>query len=147
MEPQLERINRSNILFRQSKMEDQKKSFSTIDEYIATFPKEIQDRLNVIRETIKSCVPDETTEKISYQMPTFYLEGNLVHFAAYKNHIGFYPTPNGINEFADELAIYESGKGSAQFPNDQPLPLELIRKIVKFRVDENLRKAELKKKK
>lgn len=128
-------------------MDDQKRSFSTIDEYIATFPSEIQERLNIMRETIRSCVPDETTEKISYQMPTFFLDGNLVHFAAFKNHIGFYPTPNGINEFAKELSIYESGKGSAQFPHDQPLPLDLIRKIVKFRVEENLKKAELKKRK
>jgi len=86
------------------------KNFSTVAEYIQSFPQEIQDKLEIIRETIRSCVPEGTTEKISYQMPTFYLEGNLVHFAAYKNHIGFYPTPNGIQAFENELSKYESGK-------------------------------------
>ncbi|HKZ43744.1 MAG TPA: DUF1801 domain-containing protein [Anaerolineales bacterium] len=123
------------------------KNFSTVAEYIQSFPQEIQDKLEIIRETIRSCVPEGTTEKISYQMPTFYLEGNLVHFAAYKNHIGFYPTPNGIQAFENELSKYESGKGSAQFPLDKPLPLDLIKKIVKFRVEENLKKAEIKKNK
>jgi uncharacterized protein YdhG (YjbR/CyaY superfamily) len=96
-----------------------------------------------LRATIHSCAPD-ATEKISYQMPTFYLYGNLIHFAAYKNHIGIYPTPNGIEAFADELSKYEGGKGSKKFPLNEPLPLELVNRIVKFRVEENTKKAELK---
>ena len=120
-------------------------NYSSVEEYIQSFPEEVQDKLKTIRETIRSCVPEGTSEKISYQIPTFYLEGNLVHYAAFKNHIGFYPTPNGIQTFKNELSRYESGKGSAQFPLDEPLPLELIRKIVRFRVEENLKKTDLKK--
>lgn len=125
-------------------MEKNGTPYTTIDEYIALFPADIQKRLQELRETIRSCAPG-ATEKISYQMPTFFLDGNLIHFAAFKNHIGLYPTPNGIQAFNNELSIYESGKGSVQFPLDQPLPLELVKKIVKFRVEENTRKAELKK--
>jgi uncharacterized protein YdhG (YjbR/CyaY superfamily) len=121
-------------------MENDKAGFSTIDEYIATFPKDVQAILEEVRATIKTCVP-EAEEKISYQMPTFALNGNLVHFAAFKNHIGFYPTPSGIQAFKDELSIYANAKGSVQFPIGKPMPLELIRKIVKFRVAENLAKA------
>lgn len=124
-------------------MQNNKTTFSTIDEYIASFPDEIQKKLHDLRETIRSCAPG-ASEKISYQMPTFFLHGNLIHFAAYKNHIGLYPTPNGIQAFSKELSIYASGKGSVQFPLDKPLPLELVKKIVKFRVEENLKKAELK---
>jgi uncharacterized protein YdhG (YjbR/CyaY superfamily) len=94
-----------------------------------------------MRATIKETAP-EATEKISYQMPTFYLNGNLVHFAAFKSHIGFYPVPTGIEKFKKELSVYKTTKGAVQFPLDQPLPLDLVRKIVKFRVAENLRKAE-----
>ena len=118
----------------------------TIDEYIARFPKEIQELLETIRITIREAAPD-AEETISYQMPTFKLKGNLVHFAAYKNHIGFYPTPSGIEKFRDELSAYKGAKGSVQFPIDQPLPLELISKIVKFRAAENLEKAKAKVKK
>jgi uncharacterized protein YdhG (YjbR/CyaY superfamily) len=114
--------------------------FQSIDEYIAAFPAEVQKRLQEIRSVIKSAAP-QATEKISYQMPTFYLNGNLVHFAAFKNHIGFYPVPSGIEAFKRELSKYAQGKGSVQFPLDEPLPLALIRKIVKFRVAENLKKA------
>jgi uncharacterized protein YdhG (YjbR/CyaY superfamily) len=122
-------------------MSDEKKAtFSTIDEYIALFPPEVQARLKTIRATIKAAAP-EATEKISYQMPTFYLEGNLVYFGAYKNHIGFYPTPGGLTQFEAELAPYKVAKGTAQFPHDQPLPLDLITQIVKFRAAENLKKA------
>lgn len=115
----------------------------TIDEYIATFPEAVQLTLQELRAAIKSAAPD-AAEKISYRMPTFFLKGNLVHFAAYKNHIGFYPAPSGIQAFAKELSVYESSKGAIRFPIDQPLPLELIKKIVEFRVAENLSNAALK---
>lgn len=113
---------------------------TTIDEYIAGFPPEIQEILKKIRETIRGAAPG-AEETISYQMPTFKLKGNLVHFAAYKKHIGLYPTPSGIEEFKDELSVYTSGKGSARFSLDEPIPFDLISKIVKFRVKENLAKA------
>ena len=112
----------------------------TIDEYIAGFPPDVQEVLQKIRQTIHEAAP-QATEKISYQMPTFYLKGNLVHFAAFKEHIGFYPVPTGIEKFKKELSVYKQGKGSVQFPLDQPMPYELITKIVKFRVKENLAAA------
>jgi uncharacterized protein YdhG (YjbR/CyaY superfamily) len=124
-------------------MESNKAGFTSIDEYIATFPEEIQKILEEMRATIKASAPD-AQEKISYQMPTFFLKGNLVHFAAHKNHIGFYPTPGGIQAFKHELAIYENAKGSVQFPIEKPMPLELISKIVRFRVAENLENAGIK---
>ena len=124
-------------------MESNKAGFTSIDEYIATFPESTQKILGELRATIKEAAPD-AVEKISYQMPTFALKGNLVHFAAYKNHIGFYPTPSGIEAFKHELSIYEGAKGSVKFPIDKPLPLELISKIVRFRVAENLKNAEVK---
>ena len=124
-------------------MESNKAGFTSIDEYIATFPESTQKILGELRATIKEAAPD-AQEKISYQMPTFALKGNLVHFAAYKNHIGFYPTPSGIEAFKHELSIYEGAKGSVKFPIDKPLPLELISKIVRFRVAENLKNAEVK---
>ena len=124
-------------------MKSSKAGFASIDEYIATFPEDIQKILQEMRSTIKAAVPD-AKEKISYQMPTFDLKGNLVHFAAFKSHIGFYPTPSGTEAFKDELARYQAGKGSIQFPIDEPMPLELITKIVKLRVAENLKKAEAK---
>ena len=123
-------------------MENKPGGYASIDEYIATFPKDIQKILEELRATIKAAAP-EAKEKISYQMPTFDLKGNLVHFAAHTNHIGFYPTPSGIEAFKNELSIYASAKGSVQFPLDKPLPLKLIRKIVKFRVSENMKKAEI----
>ena len=109
------------------------------------FPSDVQEVLQKIRKTIHEAAPD-ATEKISYQMPTFYLNGNLVHFAAFKEHIGFYPVPSGIEKFKKELSVYKQGKGSVQFPLDQPMPYDLITKIVKFRVKENLEKAKSKKK-
>jgi uncharacterized protein YdhG (YjbR/CyaY superfamily) len=115
-----------------------------IDEYIAGFPADIQEILEKIRMTIRKAAPD-AEEAISYQMPTFKLKGNLVHFAAFKNHIGFYPVPTGIEKFKKELSVYESGKGSVKFPLDKPIPYTLIAKIVKFRVKENLEKARAKK--
>ncbi len=123
-----------------------KNSYNTIDEYIALFPDEIQYKLNRIRETIKAAAP-EAGEKISYQMPTFTLKGNLVHFAAFKNHIGFYPTPSGTEEFKRELSAYDGSKGTVRFPLDKPIPYDLIRKIVVFRVMENLQRTEAKSKK
>ena len=121
-------------------MERNKVGFVSIDQYIGTFPEETQKILRKLRATIKAAAPD-AEEKISYQMPTFALNGNLVHFAAFKNHIGFYPTPSGTQAFKRELSIYEGAKGSVKFPIEKPLPLELIRKIVKFRVAENLKKT------
>jgi uncharacterized protein YdhG (YjbR/CyaY superfamily) len=127
-------------------MENNKVGFTSINAYVATFPKEIQKILEEVRATIKAAAPD-AEEKISYQMPTFTLKGNLVHFAASKNHIGFYPTPTGIDKFKKELSVYEGAKGSVQFPLDKPIPYDLISKIVKFRVKENLARAETKVKK
>jgi uncharacterized protein YdhG (YjbR/CyaY superfamily) len=115
----------------------------TIDEYIAGFPKDIQKLLKEMRATIKKAAP-KAEEAIKYAMPTFVLNGNLVHFAAFKNHIGFYPAPQGIEEFKKELSKYKGAKGSVQFPLDQPLPLSLVTKIVKFRVAKNLEKAKKK---
>lgn len=117
-------------------MEQKKSGFTSIDEYIAAFPEETQKILEALRAVIKAAVP-EAKEKISYQMPTFDLNGNLVHFAAFKNHIGFYPTPSGIEAFKQELSGYAGAKGSVQFPINQPLPLGLIRRIVEYRVAEN----------
>jgi uncharacterized protein YdhG (YjbR/CyaY superfamily) len=117
-----------------------------IDEYIGQFPVEIQEILQKVRQTIREAAP-EAREKISYQMPTFDWHGNLVHFAAHKEHIGFYPTPSGIEAFAGELSGYESSKGAVRFLIDQPMPLDLISRIVKFRVEENRKKAEAKSKK
>jgi uncharacterized protein YdhG (YjbR/CyaY superfamily) len=122
-----------------------KVTYESIDDYISKFPPEIQEILSTIRKVIKEAAP-EAKEKISYQMPTFALHGNLVHFAAFKNHIGFYPTPNGIDAFKEELSVYKGAKGSIQFPMDQPMPYELIGKIVKYRVTENIKKAEDKRK-
>ena len=124
-------------------MDNAKAGITTIDEYIKTFPRETQKILEEIRATIKAAAPN-AQEKISYQMPTFFLNGNLVHFAAFKNHIGFYPVPTGIAKFKKELSVYEQGKGSVQFLLDQPMPLDLITRIVKFRVSENLVKLKVK---
>jgi len=121
-------------------MDRQRAGFGSIDEYIASFPEDRQQLLEALRATIRAAAPD-AEERISYQMPTFALEGNLVYFAALKNHIGFYPTPSGIEAFPQETARYVSTKGALQFPIGQPLPMELISKIVKFRVAENLERA------
>jgi uncharacterized protein YdhG (YjbR/CyaY superfamily) len=111
----------------------------TIDEYIAAFPPNIQKILEELRQTIRNSAPD-AKEAISYQIPTFKLNGNLVHFAAFKNHIGFYPTSTGIAKFKKELSHYELSKGTVRFPINEPIPLDLVKKIVKFRVKENLEK-------
>ena len=111
-----------------------------IDQYIGGFPNDIQVLLEKIRMTIKKAAPG-AQEKIGYGIPTFTLNGNLVHFAAYKNHIGFYPASSGIEKFKQELSVYKGAKGSVQFPIDKPMPLGLITKIVKFKVQENLKKT------
>jgi uncharacterized protein YdhG (YjbR/CyaY superfamily) len=118
----------------------------TIDEYIAGFPPETRAILEKVRATIHEAAP-EAEETINYAIPTFTLKGNLVHFAGFKNHIGFYPTPSGIEKFKNEFTGYESAKGSVKFPLSQPIPYDLIREVVKFRITENLQKAEEKKKK
>src|SRR6266536_439739 len=118
----------------------------TIDEYIAGFPNDIQEVLQKIRMTIRKAAP-EAEETIKYRMPTFTMKGNLIHFAAFKNHIGFYPVPTGIEKFKKELSVYKTAKGSVQFPLDKPIPFDLISKIVKFRVKENLARAAKTKKK
>jgi len=118
-----------------------KKPFKTIDEYIRTFPKDVQTILEKMRKTIREAAPG-AVETISYQMPTFKLNGRgLVYFAAFKNHIGFYPIPSGVEAFEKELSPYKQGKGSVQFPIDQPVPYDLVRRIVTFRVNENLGKV------
>ena len=124
-------------------MDQDASKIHTIDEYIATCPEHVQKILQELRAVIKAAAP-EAVEKISYQMPTFALHGNLVHFAAHKNHIGFYPTPSGIEAFKEELAVYKGAKGSVQFPINQPLPWDLIGRIVRFRVAENLSHAKKK---
>lgn len=115
-------------------------AFNTVDDYIAQFPPELQVILQELRQVIREEAP-EAGEKISYAMPTFVLNGNLVHFAAFKHHIGFYPAPSGIEAFKAELSRYKGAKGSVQFPIDQPLPYDLIRRIVRFRVEENRNKS------
>ena len=111
-----------------------------IDQYIASFPKDVQGILQEIRRTIGEAAP-EAKETIKYRIPTFTLKGNLVHFAAFKNHIGFYPTPSGIERFKKDLSVYETAKGSVRFPLDRPIPFELISRIVKFRVKESLERV------
>lgn len=112
---------------------------ASIDQYIHGFPEHVQAILSELRSSIRLAAP-KAIEKISYQMPTFHFNGNLVHFAAFERHIGFYPTPSGITTFQQELKNYKTSKGAVQFPIDQPLPLKLIKKIVEFRVKENLQK-------
>jgi uncharacterized protein YdhG (YjbR/CyaY superfamily) len=118
----------------------------TIDEYVAGFPPDIQEILETIRATIRKAAPD-AEETIKYQLPTFTLKGNLIHFGAFKKHIGLYPTARGVEEFKAELSAYEGAKGSVRFPLDKPIPFDLISKITKARVRENLAKAAAKQKK
>jgi len=114
---------------------------ASVDDYIAGFPAEVQMILEQVRATIHKAAPG-AEEKINYAIPTFTLHGrDLVYFAAFKNHIGFYPTPVGVEEFKEEFSEYKTGKGSIQFPLDKPMPLDLITQIVKFRVGENLEKS------
>lgn len=114
-------------------MKAEKKAPGDIDEYIAGFPAEVQEILQKIRATISKAAP-RAEEAIKYQIPTFTMEGNLIHFAAFRNHVGLYPAPRGVKEFEDELSRYEGGKGTVQFPLDEPIPHGLIRRIVKFRL-------------
>ena len=117
-----------------------KTSFLSVDEYIKTFPKDVQRILEKMRETVKKAVPG-VVEGISYQMPTFKLNGKaLVYFAAFKSHIGFYPIPSGVEPFKKELSPYKKGKGSVQFPMDQPMPYDLVKRIVRFRAKQLLKK-------
>ena len=127
-------------------MERNKITSESIDEYISKFPNEVQEILKTLRKVIKEAASN-AEEKISWQMPTFVLYGNLVHFAAYKKHIGFYPASSGIDAFKQELSEYKGAKGSVQFPIEKPLPYGLISKMVKFRVIENIKQAEGKSKK
>jgi uncharacterized protein YdhG (YjbR/CyaY superfamily) len=127
-------------------MEMKSVAAGNIDEYIAGFPAPIQQLLEEMRATIRKAAP-AAQEVIKYAIPTFTLNGNLVHFAAFKNHIGFYPAPGGIEAFKKELSAYEGSKGTIRFPFDKPLPLALISKIVKYRVKMNLQKTNEKKKK
>lgn len=120
-------------------------SAETIDEYIGEFPKEVQKILEQIRESVRKAAP-QSVEAIKYGIPTFVSGGNLVHFGAFKNHIGFYPAPTGIKKFEKELSVFKQGKGSVQFPINEPMPLELIKKIVEFRISQNAGKASKKKK-
>ena len=122
-------------------MTDNKNRFTSIDEYIASFPAETQKILEEIRATIKATAPD-AKEKISYQIPTFELNGrNLVHFAGWKKHVSLYPIPAGDEAFEKEIAQYVAGKGTLKFPLDEPVPLELIGEVVKFSVAGNLEKV------
>ncbi|WP_424358984.1 iron chaperone [Methanocella sp. MCL-LM] len=127
-------------------MEGNKNTYNQIDEYISKYPLGIVEKLRKLRIVIKEAAP-AAEEKISYQMPTFTLHGNLVHFAAFEKHIGFYPAPSGIEAFKEELAEYKTSKGAIQFPINEPLPYELISRIVKFRAAENIQQAKDKSKK
>ena len=126
---------------RRNRMRTNQTTPRDIDEYIAGFPNDVQEILEKIRMTIRKAAPD-AEETIKYQMPTFPLKGNLVHFAAFKKHIGFYPAPRGIETFKDELSVYEGVKSTVRFPLAKPIPFDLISRIVKFRVKKNLERAE-----
>jgi uncharacterized protein YdhG (YjbR/CyaY superfamily) len=121
-------------------MDPGRKPVRTIDDYIAQFPCDIQEKLHKLRQTIRESAP-QAREAISYRIPTFKLNGNLVHFAAFRDHISFFPTSSGVDSFKGELSGYKTSKGTIQFPLDKPIPIDLVRKIVKFRVRENLGKA------
>ena len=121
-------------------MDSRKKGYTSIDEYILSFPRDVQKKLQEMRNLIQMQAP-LAQERISYQMPTFVLNGNLVHFAAHSNHIGLYPTPSAIRAFKVRLSKYKNAKGSVQFPLDEPLPKTLIKQMVKYRVLENMKKG------
>jgi uncharacterized protein YdhG (YjbR/CyaY superfamily) len=131
-------------MVRRNVMSERLSELLTIDEYIRQARPELREKLVRLREVIHEAAP-LATEKISYGMPTFYLYGNLVHFAAFAKHIGFYPAPSGIELFKTELAQYKWAKGSVQFPLDQELPFDLVARITRFRVEENTKNAEHKK--
>jgi uncharacterized protein YdhG (YjbR/CyaY superfamily) len=121
-------------------MDDTPQTSSLVDAYIAGFPAEVQQKLNQMRAAVRAAAPD-AVEKFSYRMPSYSLAGNLVHFAAFRNHVGFYPGGAGIEAFQQELRGYRTGKGSVQFPLDQPLPIELVSRIVQYRAAQNREKA------
>jgi len=126
-------------------MKSEKAGFSSVDEYIGTFPRDVQKILKQIRATIKAAAPD-AKEKISYQIAAFELNGrNLIHYAGWKNHISIYPIPSGSEAFNKQVAQYADGKGTLKFPLDKPMPLKLITKIVKYRVADNLKNTSKKK--
>ena len=124
----------------QGKMAGDTPETSAVGQYIQAQDPQVAALLTHLREAISRAAP-EATEKISYRVPTFYLHGNLVHYAAFRNHVGFYPGPSAIGAFEDELQPYRHAKGSVQFPLDAPLPLDLVSRIVRFRVSENAQKA------
>ncbi len=132
------RLNHGSIAMKSTKV-----TFASIDEYIALFPAKTRVLLAEMRKAIRDAAP-EATEKISYQIPTFWWQGNLVHFAGYAKHIGFYPGAEAMHRFSKEFSQYKSAKGSVQFPLDEPLPLALVKKITKLRVKENTEKEKLK---
>jgi uncharacterized protein YdhG (YjbR/CyaY superfamily) len=121
-------------------MKNENEAPPTIDAYIAAFPPEVQDILQQVRAVIRAAAP-QAVEGFAYRMPAYTLHGPLVYFAAYKNHIGFYPTPSGTEQFAEELAAYPTSKGAVQFPLKRPIPYDLIRRITLYRVEQNLAKA------
>jgi uncharacterized protein YdhG (YjbR/CyaY superfamily) len=121
---------------KENKMATPKKQSKTIDEYIAKFPNNIRDILEKLRRVIGESAP-KAEETINYGIPTFKLNGNLVHFAAFEKHLGFYPTPSAIVAFKKELSPYKQAKGSVQFPIDKEIPFDIVKKIVKYRVKEN----------
>ena len=121
-------------------MEPNKQTYETIDEYISTCPPGVQKTLKKLRKVIREAAPD-AEEKIAYRMPAYVLNGPLVYFAAFKDHIGFFPTPGGVCAFKYELTGYKTSKGTIQFPLDKPLPYDLVRRIVRFRVEENKQKG------
>jgi uncharacterized protein YdhG (YjbR/CyaY superfamily) len=125
-------------------MADKNKGAQAVEAYIAQFPAEVQQKLNEMRATIRAAAP-EAEERIGYQMPAFSQNGILVYYAGWKNHIGFYATPTGNEQFNKELSAYKGGKGSVQFPLDKPLPVDLIRRIVRFKLEENSKKKSRKK--
>lgn len=120
-------------------MDTSSAAFTSIDEYIKAYPKDVQERLNKLREVIHKAAPD-AIEAIAYGMPTFRQNGNVIHFAAFKNHIGVYPAPSGIEEFAEELKPYAKSKGTIQFQHSEEIPYDLITRITKYRVQENANK-------
>ncbi len=120
-------------------MDNKDLNYKTVDEYINIFPKNVQDKLLQMRRAIKEAAP-EAEEKISYRMPAYFKNGPLVYFAAFKSHIGFYPTASGTEAFKEEFMPYKSGKGSVQFPMGEPLPIELVKRVVKFKIEDNAKK-------